>query len=258
MQAVTENRSSFGLSGGTLKLLAVGTMLIDHIAAAVLTRLLYRSSWNEDLYRIYYLCRMIGRTAFPIYCFMLIEGVKYTHNRLKYLGRMGLLALLSEIPFDLAFQSRILEFSYQNVFFTLTIALAAMLVLRRVEEQNAAGGEMSLGRKVLQSLLFLVVCVVAMGMAGLMQTDYGWRGVFCILCMYFLRKNKILQLVAGYLAFVLLLGEVAALPAFLLLGIYNHQKGWDNKWFFYGFYPVHLFLLYLVCVVLKLTQYTAF
>lgn len=242
MQAVMENRRTFGLSGGTLKLLAVVTMLIDHIGAAVLTRMLHQSGWNENLYQIYYGMRLIGRTAFPIYCFMLIEGAEHTHSGGKYLARMGFLALISEIPFDLAFQGRLLESGYQNVFFTLTIALTALLVIHRQKDHK---------------ILVLMVCLAAMWAAWLMKTDYGWRGVFCILCMYFLRKNRLLQLGAGYVAFVLLLGEAAALPAFLLLGLYNHQRGWSNKWFFYGFYPVHLLLLYLTCVCLGLAQYAA-
>ena len=123
-----------GISGSTLKMIAIVTMLIDHIGAAVLARLLMVNglgeldqtnadaimqwlSANGALYWTYTIMRMIGRVAFPIFCFLLVEGFLHTHDVKKYAMRLGLFALLSEIPFDLAFSSKILEFNYQNVFF---------------------------------------------------------------------------------------------------------------------------------------------
>ena len=121
-----------GISGSTLKMIAIVTMLIDHIGAAVLARLLMVNglgeldqtntdaimqwlSANGALYGTYTVMRMIGRVAFPIFCFLLVEGFLHTHDVKKYAMRLGLFALLSEIPFDLAFSSKILEFNYQNV-----------------------------------------------------------------------------------------------------------------------------------------------
>ena len=125
-----------GISGSTLKMIAIVTMVIDHIGAAVLARLLMVNglgeldqtnadaimlwlSANGALYWTYTIMRMIGRVAFPIFCFLLVEGFLHTHDVKKYAMRLGLFALISEIPFDLAFSSKILEFNYQNVFFTL-------------------------------------------------------------------------------------------------------------------------------------------
>ena len=112
-----------GLSGSTLKLIAIITMLIDHIGAAVIARLLIAGQGSEMLYKIYYAMRAVGRVAFPIFCFLLVEGFFYTGSRKKYALRLFGFALLSEIPFDLAFSGKILEFGYQNVFFTLLIGL---------------------------------------------------------------------------------------------------------------------------------------
>ena len=105
-----------GLSGSTLKLIAIITMLIDHIGAAVIARLLIAGQGSEMLYKIYYAMRAVGRVAFPIFCFLLVEGFFYTGSRKKYALRLFGFALLSEIPFDLAFSGKILEFGYQNVF----------------------------------------------------------------------------------------------------------------------------------------------
>ena len=106
----------FGLNGSTLKMIAVVTMLIDHIAAVLLVKLLIvNGTWELNGYsgsrvlniltlehmnmvKIYQLMRDIGRIAFPIYCFLLVEGFMRTRNVKKYLGRMLLFAFISEIP----------------------------------------------------------------------------------------------------------------------------------------------------------------
>ncbi len=237
-----------GISSGMLKMIAVVTMLIDHFAATVLVRYIYVSG-DGGLGQLYYAMRQIGRVAFPIYCFLLVEGVNRTRHKGKYLVRMLLLALISEIPFDLAFSSQVLEFGYQNVYFTLTIALAAMIGLEWIAEKIKS--------LVAQKILIVLVTLVSMAVAYLMQTDYDCGGVACILIMYFLRYNRKAELIAGYVAFVLILGELAALPAFIALAFYRGKKGYSNKFFFYGFYPIHLLILYSVCVVMGIASVSA-
>ena len=122
-----------GISSAVLKNIAVVTMLIDHIGAVIVTRLLIRNglyeamanqeaytAWmgqNGRMYGIYMAMRIIGRFAFPIYCFLLVEGFQKTHNVKKYLGRMFLFALISEVPFDLAFSGKVLSISqiYESI-----------------------------------------------------------------------------------------------------------------------------------------------
>lgn len=255
MKTKTENRWQ-GISGSTLKIFAVVTMLIDHIAAAVLVRMLYAGWGGQELPAVYGVMRQIGRTAFPIYCFLLVEGLEHTRSRWKYAARMAVFALLSEIPFDLAFSSRVLEFGYQNVFFTLAIGLISMILIdcvgRRIfcPEHYAADG-------LVKSVLTAFVALGGMMLAALLHTDYSWMGVACILILYFLRRKRGWQLAAGYAAFVVLLGEITALPAFLLLALYRGRKGFSCKYFFYGFYPVHLLLLYLTCVIMGIAAYPA-
>lgn len=241
-----------GISASTLKLFAVVTMLIDHIAAAVLVRMLRAGAAGYEVYTIYSAMRQIGRIAFPIYCFLLVEGAERTSNRWKYAARLGAFALLSEIPFDLAFSSSVLEFGYQNVFFTLFLGLVTIMALGSLERLWAERTS-----KLLEAVLAAGIACAGMGLAALLRTDYDWRGVACILLMYFLRKNRVLELIGGYAAFVALLGEVAALPAFLALACYRGRKGFSCKSFFYGFYPVHLLLLYLTCVLLGIAGYHA-
>lgn len=132
-----------GIPGSAIKIIAVVAMLIDHIAAALLTRMLIqkgawglrymgesaRNAWMAENGLLYYgmeVMRTIGRLGFPIFCFLLVEGFQKTRNRFKYAFRLGLFALISEIPFDLAFSGKVLEFRYQNVYFTLLIGMLFM------------------------------------------------------------------------------------------------------------------------------------
>jgi TraX protein. len=133
-----------GISGSTLKLIAIFTMLIDHTAATILDNILRirgmeALDWkntqavqkfyqeNGNLLAVDTIMRFIGRIAFPIFCFLLIEGFLHTHNKLKYAGRLALFAFISEIPFDLALHRKLFYFGYQNVFFTLLIGLLVLM-----------------------------------------------------------------------------------------------------------------------------------
>ena len=128
-----------GINSAVLKNIAVVTMLIDHIGAVIMTRLLIRNglyeamvnqeaytAWmgqNGGMYGICMAMRIIGRLAFPIYCFLLVEGFQKTHNVKKYLGRMFLFALISEVPFDLAFPDAL--FSASKIAFSLPAVCAS-------------------------------------------------------------------------------------------------------------------------------------
>ena len=99
----------------TLKMIAMLSILADHIGVVF---------FPEQI-----LFRVIGRLAFPIFAYTLVEGFFYTHDIKKYMCRIGILALLSEIPFDLTVSGKILEFGHQNIFFTLSIGLVMMYFL---------------------------------------------------------------------------------------------------------------------------------
>ena len=262
-QLAAQTRKLRGISGSTLKLIAVITMIIDHVAAGILIRYLFRNGihdldinnmsavnqWmdqNAALYSTYNVMRLIGRIAFPIYCFLLVQGFEYTHNRLKYAARLLMFAAISEIPFDLLFKGQILEFGYQNVFFTLFFGLAVMMGLRWVEE--------NLGGRMFTPLLYLIVIAAGMAAAQLAKTDYAAIGVLCIVVTYLFRKKKIWQIVSGCIVFS---WELTAPLAYIPIAFYNGKRGWKLKYFFYLVYPVHLFVLYLICMGLGIDSYPA-
>ena len=123
-----ERKKAAGLSGSTLKIIAIITMLIDHIGATILwMEIIYN---GDQLYGLYYLCRSIGRISFPIFCFLLVEGFMHTSDVKKYAVRLGIFALVSEIPFDLALGQQLIYAKHQDVFFGLVIALLVMMGVR--------------------------------------------------------------------------------------------------------------------------------
>ena len=234
-------------------------MIIDHIAAAVLWRFvvvrgdsaflagasegLLRVVQSENLFLIYRVMRNIGRIAFPIFCFLLIEGFEHTRDARKYVVRLGLFALLSEIPFDLAFQGELLEFTYQNVFFTLFIGLLTIVLFHAAEEWQTI-------HPPLRVFLLAVISVGGMCLAHVVHTDYAARGVMCILVFYIFRKSRQAQIIAGILAFFW--WEPAAVLAFVPIALYNGTRGIRLKYAFYAVYPLHLLILYAVSAILGL------
>ena len=254
----------FGLNGSTLKMIAVVTMLIDHVAAVLLVKMLIlNGTWeltgysdsrvlniltleHMNMVKMYQLMRDIGRIAFPIYCFLLVEGFMRTRNVKKYLGRMLLFAFISEIPFNLAFTGKIFYRDYQNVMFTLFWGLLAMYVSQIVE--------LKADKWFVKWFLTALIWLAAAGGAEVMLTDYGAKGVLAILALYLFRRNRSWQLVAGCAAF---LWEMPALFGFIPIACYNGKRGMKLKYFFYAFYPVHLVVLYLIAVVLGVGGYAA-
>ena len=223
-----------GISGSTLKIIAIVSMLIDHIGAVIVLRMLMHD-FNNELYTLYNVLRGIGRIGFPIFCFLLVEGFRHTRNSKKYAVRLGIFALISEIPFDLAFRGKLVDLSYQNVFFTLLIGLLVMIVCRKISEKFHEN-------RIVMYILYVPTVLFGVMLAEFLQTDYAGIGILCIMALYFFRGNKACQMVAGCTAF---LWELPAPVAFIPVVFYNGKRGFRIKYFFYAFYPVHLFLLYL-------------
>ncbi|SHK36480.1 TraX family protein [Hespellia stercorisuis] len=238
---VTENtgsqlRDKIGLSGSTLKMIAIITMLIDHIGATIVLRILIQTQ-DPHMFLIYQILRKIGRISFPIFCFLLVEGFLHTHDVKKYALRLGIFAVISEIPFDLALtRDPSLYNEHQNVFLTLLIGLLVLAGLRYIECRLSM-------YSVAQMAAYLLCVSGGMALAYFLKTDYDYRGVICIVILYLSRNNRLLQCVLGALSF---LWEIPASAAFVLIYLYNGKRGFQMKYFFYLFYPVHLLILYAV------------
>ena len=230
-----------GLSGTTLKLMACITMLIDHIGAScleagLLVPLIASGTFSTDpaaasLLQMDRVLRYIGRLAFPIFCFLLVEGFLHTHDLKKYALRMLGFALISEWPFDWAFFSGV-YWGHQNVYFTLLLGLLAMKALDTYQTPE--------GMPALKGIFGAAACFLA---AALLHCDYDVLGLALILALYMTRKDKRAQCIAGA---VFSLFEPVAPLAFGLVWFYSGERGGNSKleqWAFYWFYPVHLALL---------------
>ena len=152
-----------------LKLLAMALMLSDHIWYVFLQD-------KEGFQWMTY----IGRIAFPIFAFQIVEGFAYTHNFKKYWSRVFLFALLSEIPFNLAFYGTLSYPYHQNVMFTFCIALLLLAVIDKARQK---------GRTVF--ILVSAVCVVSGYLIGYVaQVDYYGEGVLMVMLLYFFRDMR--------------------------------------------------------------------
>ena len=199
-----------------LKCIAIVSMALDHTGAV-----LYPSQiW----------LRCLGRIAFPIFCFLIVEGFFHTHDVRRYMGRLGVFALISEIPYDLAFRGVPLEYAHQNVFFTLLIGIGMVVLLERNRERPVKA----------------VILLLAMWLAVLIRSDYNFRGILLIFVFYIFHESRWLAVTAGgfwnflYQGVIQKYGVLSVLP----LALYNGERGRKMKYFFYIFYPAHLLLLY--------------
>ena len=218
-----------GISQEGLKVLACVTMLLDHVGAVFYPGCLW--------------LRAVGRLAFPLYCFLLVEGAAHTRNMERYGLRLLIGAVLSEIPFDLLFYGRI-TWAHQSVMVTLLLGLV-MIGWARARKRYA--------------VLPFCVCFFA---AEFLNADYGGWGIALIGLFLFtaeVSREKLWQFIGMALIFWLMDSadiavfgwripvQMFGLLAMVPIALYSGRKQTGNKvvqWGFYLFYPVHLTVLY--------------
>lgn len=258
---IVRTRQYQKLDGAMLKWIAMITMVIDHLGAVVLFRLLKDGSIpaaSRDVWQgIYDGLRMVGRTAFPIFCFFIVEGFFHTRCVWRYMFRLGVFALISEVPFDLAVSALLGEdwrnltgymWENQNVMVTLLLGLFAIQGMDGLRKRLHEA-EISLRTGVvLTGAGWAVIGAVAVWVGALCRADYGGYGVLCILVMYLCYPERELMALLGYGA--LFRADPGSLTGFLFLLLYNGERGKQPKYLFYGFYPLHLAVLFGVSVVL--------
>ena len=211
-----------------LKIIACVTMFIDHLSYG----LFGKATWLN----------YIGRMAFPIFAFQIVEGYRHTKNLKKYFLRLIIFALISQIPFQLL-HSIVSNGIALNVMFTLCLGLFCIWIWE--ESPN----------KFFSIVVIAMACVVA----EVTNMDYGYWGVLLVFVFYLFRNDKA-ALALGFLGMILIkyapsiakygfyyhnifsiLGTYAAIIPIVL---YNGKQGIKIKYFLYIFYPVHLLALY--------------
>ena len=231
-------------------MIACVTMLLDHIGAVIVLECFHQATgatkgiWLEA----YNLLRTIGRLAFPIYCFLLVEGVCRTRNPKKYGLRLLIGMLLSEIPYDLAFYGRV-NWQEQSVMVTLLLGFVMLEIMKKCPKHLL---------KLLEVLPFAFA-------AEKLGSDYGAMGILVIAVFAFTQNLKYKHLwqflgiwfifSPNHLMMLNWLGGIhwtiqeLAVFAVVPIALYSGKKATNSKllqWVFYLFYPAHLLLLYLI------------
>ena len=229
-----------------LKIIAIITMFCDHFGDAFVGHF---SSLN-----------LIGRIAFPIFAFQISQGYIYTSNIKKYVARLLLFALISQIPFYL-FLHKFLPTSttYLNIFFTLLLGLICIMVYDRFRNLPSLDTKSHVFNTYFSKFLgiILVFCIAYLG--ELLHVDYGFWGVIVIFSFYLFKEYKLSMIIAYILLCVIRYGYnlvfinfhltniylcISTIFPIILLANYNGKQGYKMKYFLYFFYPVHLLLLY--------------
>ena len=235
------------LSAAALHILAMAFMLMDHLWATLLPA----QEWLT----------CVGRIAFPIFAFMAVEGYFHTHNLKKYLLRMLIFAVISEVPFDLMYGGTWFYPVHQNVIWTLLMGLVGIHLMEIVRKKKS-------------TFVYILVSAIVVIVGGLLGTlsmvDYYGIGVLTVFIFYFFRGRKwwclLGQMLALYWVNVELLGGLMypirlfgmefelcqqglALLALLPIWLYRGRQGYHSKpfqYFCYAFYPVHMLVIVLV------------
>lgn len=291
LPAWIEKKPGGRFSSAVLKYAAAVTMFIDHAAVALLQTsytadgtAVYRS--GPRIYTMYQWMRHIGRFAFPIFCFFIVEGYFHTRSRVRYALQLLLFGIASQIPFEYACfteKSRLAGY-HGNVMFTLLLGLLCVwaldtLVMQHIAPRYSRSGNCGEGRLAKDELQArngytraetyikdrtgtgaagtaemalriagaVLIIAGACVLADHFHTDYRYGGIITILIFYLLRKYPVPACCSAYLALSLYShSEVWAVPGFLGILLYNGKRGAQSKYFFYAFYPVHLLLLWIL------------
>ncbi|MGN0478495.1 MAG: TraX family protein [Hominenteromicrobium sp.] len=264
-------KSGFQLTWEQLKWIAILSMLIDHVGKVLFPQIFFLEHLGMDLKSSYYFVKAmsaLGRIAFPIFAYGIAQGCRAARSPKRYLLRLALFAVISEIPYNLALSAESVKFQYfafHNVFFTLLLGALCCCIYSFFRSKGMAW-------------VSFVPILCSVLLAELFEMDYGGFGVIFILAPCIFHKTKTARIVSlGLVAVVFYvfyakftgLGQypfmwmdpqgrsfsqfwdlIGALAGVALLALYNGQKGTRyHKWTFYIIYPAHLLLLYLLTFV---------
>ena len=220
------------LSGAELKLIAIISMLADHVNKALIYP--YLESNHGFLAFISDVFDIIGRIAFPLFCFMLVEGYFKTRNRKKYLLNLLLFGVISEVPFDMFTTASFFNMNWNNVMFTLALVLVTVWIIDTLKEKM---------QKRSKALWYLVSILIVLGMCIVsmsLSLDYEHHAILIGYFFYLFHDMPVFAIPFGYTS---MFKEPWALLGFGLTLTYNGERGKQHKMLYYWFYPVHLLIL---------------
>lgn len=243
--AVKVEKGLFRMNAFYLHVLAMAFMLCDHLYRIILPS------------HFYLTC--IGRLAFPIFAFLIVEGFFHTRDIKHYCLRLAILALISEIPYNLLCSSHVFDSTGQNVIWTFLLALFCMWCIERRKVCPGSATALAL------DVFIIVFSGYLLGF--LLFTDYKGFGVLTVLIFYFFRGSLwhhrlcqlfglvLVNLLSGILSGIYLPTTLLPLPipyqllavcSLIILWSYTGEKGSVSifgRLFCYSFYPLHLLIL---------------
>lgn len=209
------------MSSFVLKIIAVLSMTIDHIGYALLPKIA--------------ILRVIGRIAMPIFAFQIAIGFKYTKSREKYILRLLLFAIVSQIPFHLLASINAEQFRL-NIGFTFLLATLILYSIEEVKQND-----------------WKALCLISIfTIAFLLNYDYYLYGIALVIIFYYTYDNLKIGFPLFYTATLLYcvyrksLLQIYSLFDMIPILMYNGKKGANIKYFFYAFYPIHMIIIYLI------------
>lgn len=215
------------LNGAQLKYIAFISMLIDHANNALITPLLDGQGLLLHLSNLF---SILGRIAFPIFVFFIVEGFFKTRSRKKYLATLLIFGVISEVPFDM-FTSRVFFDPYwNNMMFTLALSLVTIWVVDILKER--------IKNRPLWYFVSIIIVAIFAFLAMQLSLDYDYHAVIVAYLFYVFYDKPILGAGLGYLSII---KELYSILGFGMTLTYNGQRGKQYKWFNYFFsyyYPI--------------------
>lgn len=227
-----------GINGAQLKYIAFASMFIDHFNKAIITPFLTGTGPMVIITTIF---DILGRIAFPIFAFMVVEGFFKTKSQWKYLRNLLIFAVISEIPYDMFQSAEFVNTWSQNILWGLALGLFTIMVIDKLKDYI----------KKRPLWVFVSLLLVALSSLGsmLISSDYEYYAII-IIYLYYIFYDK--RLLASGLGYLVIIKEIYAILGFATVLLYNGEKGKQNKIFNYLFYPVHLLIFGIIRMVFKI------
>ena len=220
------------LSGAQLKLIAIVSMLIDHMNKALIYPNL--TSNYGSLTTLSNIFDKIGRIAFPLFCFLLVEGFFKTRSRKKYLLNLLIFGVISEVPFDMFTTASYFNMYWNNVMFSIALVLVTIWII------DALKVKMEKYAKALWYLVSFLIVGVMCAVSMFLALDYEHHAILTGYFFYLFYGSTAVALPFCYAS---MYTEPWSLMGFGLTLTYNGKRGRQSKMLSYWFYPVHLLIL---------------
>jgi hypothetical protein len=216
-------------NGAQLKYLAFVSMLIDHANNALLTPMLNGEGFLLHLSNLF---SILGRIAFPLFVFFIVEGFFKTRSRKRYLMTLLIFGVISEVPFDMFTSKTFFDPYWNNIMFTLALCLITIWLIDSLKEKLPN----QVAWYVVSIILVILFGLLAMGLS----LDYDYHAIIVAYLFYIFYDKPLLGATLGYLSII---KELYSFLGFAMTLTYNGQRGKQYKWLNYAFYPVHILIL---------------